>query len=35
MGKSCIRFKNIDQIPVALIGELAAKDCCAEMDWDL
>jgi len=25
MGKSCIRFKKIDQIPLQLIGELAAK----------
>ncbi len=25
MGKSCIRFKKIDQIPYALIGELASK----------
>lgn len=25
MGKSCIRFKKIDQIPLDLIGELAAK----------
>lgn len=25
MGKSCIRFKKIDQIPVKLIGELAGK----------
>ncbi|MDQ4139192.1 MAG: DUF1801 domain-containing protein [Bacteroidota bacterium] len=25
MGKSCIRFKKIDQIPYKLIGELAAK----------
>ncbi|HEY5801515.1 MAG TPA: DUF1801 domain-containing protein [Burkholderiaceae bacterium] len=25
MGKSCIRFKKPDQIPLALIGELAAK----------
>ena len=25
MGKSCIRFKKVDQIPVALIGELATK----------
>ncbi len=25
MGKSCIRFKKIDQIPYQLIGELAAK----------
>jgi hypothetical protein len=25
MGKSCIRFKKIDQIPYELIGALAAK----------
>jgi hypothetical protein len=25
MGKSCIRFKKIDQIPFQLIGELASK----------
>jgi len=25
MGKSCIRFKKIDQIPMDLIGELASK----------
>ena len=25
MGKSCIRFKKMDQVPYALIGELAAK----------
>jgi hypothetical protein len=25
MGKSCIRFKNIDDIPYDLIGELASK----------
>jgi hypothetical protein len=25
MGKSCIRFKKIDQIPYNLIGELASK----------
>jgi hypothetical protein len=25
MGKGCIRFKKIDQIPYALIGELAGK----------
>ena len=25
MGKSCIRFKKTDQIPYALIGELAGK----------
>jgi hypothetical protein len=25
MGKSCIRFKRIDHIPLELIGELASK----------
>jgi uncharacterized protein YdhG (YjbR/CyaY superfamily) len=25
MGKSCIRFKKVDDIPYSLIGELAAK----------
>lgn len=25
MGKSCIRFKKLDQIPYELIGELASK----------
>ncbi|MDR6564388.1 MULTISPECIES: DUF1801 domain-containing protein [unclassified Arcicella] len=25
MGKSCIRFKKVDQIPYQLIGELATK----------
>jgi hypothetical protein len=25
MGKSCIRFKKVDQIPLALIGELMQK----------
>jgi hypothetical protein len=25
IGKSCIRFKKIDQIPIKLIGELASK----------
>jgi len=25
MGKSCIRFKNIDEIPFELLGELTAK----------
>lgn len=25
MGKSCIRFKKMDQIPYALIGELVSK----------
>lgn len=31
MGKSCIRFKKIDQIPYELIGELATKMTCE--DW--
>lgn len=30
MGKSCIRFKNPDQIPYELIGELAGKMSAAE-----
>ena len=25
LGKSCIRFKKIDEIPYQLIGELASK----------
>lgn len=25
MGKSCIRFKNVEQIPYDLIGELVKK----------
>jgi hypothetical protein len=25
MGKSCIRFKNMNKIPFKLIGELASK----------
>ena len=31
MGKSCIRFKNIDHIPYGLIGELVSKMTVA--DW--
>lgn len=31
MGKGCIRFKKIDEIPVALIGELAGK--ITLQDW--
>ena len=31
MGKSCIRFKKMDQIPFALIGELATK--MTPQDW--
>lgn len=31
MGKSCIRFKKLDQIPFELIGELAGKMTVA--DW--
>ena len=31
MGKSCIRFKKPEQIPVDLIGELAAK--MSPADW--
>jgi len=30
MGKGCIRFKRADQIPLALIGELATKMSPAE-----
>lgn len=31
MGKSCIRFKKVDQIPFKLIGELAKK--MTVKDW--
>ena len=31
MGKSCIRFKNVSDIPYKLIGELAAK--MTVQDW--
>ena len=31
MGKSCIRFKKMDQIPYQLIGELIAK--MSVKDW--
>ena len=31
MGKSCIRFKKLDQIPFSLIGELATK--MTVKDW--
>ncbi len=31
MGKSCIRFKKMDQIPFKLIGELASK--MSPADW--
>ncbi len=31
MGKSCIRFKNVDHIPYDLIGELATK--MSVPDW--
>lgn len=30
IGKSCIRFKKVDQVPYALIGELAGKMSPAE-----
>jgi uncharacterized protein YdhG (YjbR/CyaY superfamily) len=30
MGKSCIRFKKMDQIPYQLIGELVDKMTCQE-----
>jgi hypothetical protein len=31
MGKSCIRFKKVDQIPFELIGQLASK--MTPQDW--
>ena len=31
MGKSCIRFKNVEDIPLRLIGELAEK--ISPQDW--
>ena len=31
MGKSCLRFKKVDQIPYKLIGELASK--MTVKDW--
>jgi hypothetical protein len=31
MGKSCIRFKKPDQVPLKLIGELASK--MSVNDW--
>ena len=31
MGKSCIRFKKMDQVPYKLIGELASK--MTPQDW--
>ena len=31
MGKSCIRFKKMDQIPFDLIGQLCAK--MSPEDW--
>jgi hypothetical protein len=31
MGKSCIRFKKVDEIPLKLIGELVSKISAA--DW--
>jgi hypothetical protein len=31
MGKSCVRFKKMDEIPYELIGELASK--IAVSDW--
>lgn len=30
MGKSCIRFKKLDEIPFELIGELTRKMTCEE-----
>ena len=31
MGKSCIRFKKVDQIPFELIGQLMTK--MTPVDW--
>ena len=31
MGKSCIRFKKVSEIPFELIGELCAK--MSPQDW--
>jgi hypothetical protein len=31
MGKSCVRFKRIEGIPVGLIGELMTK--MSTQDW--
>lgn len=31
MGKSCIRFKNLNKIPFELIGELSSKLTCKEL----
>ena len=31
MGKSCMRFKKVEQIPLKLIGELAAK--ITPLEW--
>ena len=31
MGKSCVRFKNLDEIPYKLIGELMKK--MSAMEW--
>ena len=31
MGKSCIRFKKVDQVPIKLLGELATK--VSVEDW--
>ena len=30
MGKSCVRFKNLDEIPFDLIAELTRKMTCDE-----
>lgn len=35
MGKSCLRFKRLDQVPLDLIGELMTKFSVEQvMDWD-
>ncbi len=31
MGKSCVRFKKVDQIPFELIGELVTK--MSTLEW--
>ena len=31
MGKSCMRFKKLDDVPLKLIGELAGK--CTPQQW--
>jgi len=35
MGKSCIRFKRLDQVPLKLLGELMTKFTVDQvMEWD-